>query len=130
MPIDFGLEGIEELIEKAEHMYGNVDNAQDAFLLAYGEEILKEEQSLVRVDTGETKKALKVSKVKTQKGVKSVWIGDVDRKRGAIPYYLEYGVMRKGNLKKFPFMRPAVYRANEQAKQKGIQAFEGVLHGN
>lgn len=130
MGIVFELEGLESIIEKAERMYGNSDNAQDAFLIAYGQEILQEEQALVRVDTGETKESLKLSKVKNARSIKSIWIGDVDKKRGAVPYYLEYGVMRKGTLKKYPFMRPAVHRANERGKEKGIIAFKEVLNGH
>lgn len=124
MGINFELEGIDELIDRAEQLYGNVDNAMDAYLLAYGNVILEEEQRLVRVDTGKTQKALKVSKVKTKRGIKSVWIGDVDKKRGPIPWYLEYG-NSKGN--KFPFMRPAAYRKKAEGMEKGLEAFEEAL---
>lgn len=129
MNISFELEGLEEIIDKAEAMYGNVDDAMDAYLLAYGQVILQEEQNLVRVDTGKTKEALKVSKIKTSRGVKAVWIGDVDKKRGAIPWYLEHGVTRKGQLVKFPFMRPAAYRKKSEGMQAGLEAFEEVLKG-
>ena len=128
MNISLELNGLEEIIDRAEQMYGNVDKAMDAYLLAYGNVILEEEQRLVRVDTGKTKRALKVSKVKTKQSVKSVWIGDVDKKRGAIPWYLEYGNSRGT---KFPFMRPAAYRKKVEGMEKGLQAFEEALrNGN
>ncbi len=130
MPIEFEVQGINELIEEAEKMYGNVEEAEKAFLQAYGNEILEEEKNLVRVDTGATRDSLKVSGIKVKSGERYILIGDVDRKRGAIPYYLENGVVRKGRLVKFPFMRPAVYKRGNIAKMKGIEAFRRALHGN
>lgn len=128
MDIRFELDGLEEIIDRAEQMYGNSDSAMDAYLLAYGNVILEEEKRLVRVDTGKTKRALKLSKVKTRKTIKSIWIGDVDKIRGAIPYYLEYGNSH-GN--KFPFMRPAAYRKKAEGMDKGLEAFEEALrNGN
>lgn len=130
MPITFEIEGLDKLIEEAERMHGNVEKAQDAFLQAYGKEILEEEQNLVHVDTGATRDSLKVSKVKVKAGERYILIGDVERKRGAVPYYLERGVIRKGRLVKYPFMRPALYKRGDIAKAKGIEAFRRALHGS
>lgn len=127
--ITFELDGLQELLDKAERMYGNTDDASVAYLEGYGEAVLEGEKQLVRVDTAKTQKSLKVSKVKTQRSVKTIWIGDVDRKRGAIPWYLEHGVMRGGKLVKYPFMRPAAYQRKADGMQRGLKRFEEVLKG-
>lgn len=120
------IEGLTGLMKTIENMGKNVEKVQAKALKKGAEIVLREQQQTVNVDTGETKKALMISGIRTENGVKKIWVGDVKRKRGNVPYYLEYGPIGK-KKRKFPFMRPSLRNKKAEVIEVEKEVFREEL---
>lgn len=108
------LTGMDDLIEKLTELGKKGTAAMNAALEKGAQPILDNMKATDafedRSKTDGLRDSLKISKVKTRKGVKFIWIGDVDRK-ALHSWYIENGT---SNMNARPFMRTA-YR-EEKAK--------------
>lgn len=116
------IEGLDSLMKTIENAGKNIEKVQNKALNKGADIVLKEQQRTVNVDTGATQESLMKSGVRTEKGVKKIWVGDVKRKRGNIPYYLEYGPIGK-KKRKFPFMRPALRNKKAEVLEAEKEVF-------
>ena len=113
---EMDLVGMDELINKLTDMGRKGTVAMSKALEKGAAPILENMKTTGMFDdrTGDLRKSLKISKVKTRKSGKYIWIGDIDREA---PYgwYVENGTSDKEAR---PFMRTA-YR-EEKAKALSI----------
>lgn len=125
MAIDIGLDGVEDLIRMFESLGKQGNKAITKALEDGAEPILKEIQAtkLFKDRTGDLRESQKVSKVKTRKGKKFVWIGDVD---GVAKYgwIVEYGSSTQNAR---PFMREAWNKQIKEAQARIKQTLSEEL---
>lgn len=112
MGIDIELQGIGALRDKIEQMGLKVSKVEGEALKAAAEPILKDAQSLVPVRTGNLKKSLVISNIKSSKGRKFVWVGDVDKKAN-YSWFVEFG---HSKAPAHPFLGPAFEQNKAKAR--------------
>ena len=112
MATTFDVQGFEELTKKLESMGKKGAKIEDEALQKAAEPILQDAKSTTAFKdvSGKLRKSLKISKVKKNKGIKFVWVGDVD-KQANYSWYVEYGDARSAER---PFLRPAYDRNKKQ----------------
>lgn len=105
MSTEFEVEGLDSILRTLENMGKDGSIIEDKSLIEAVQPILEDEQNtnMFKDRTGKLRKALKVSKVKKSKGLKVVWIGDVDKKAN-YSWYIEWGDSKRAPR---PFMRQA-----------------------
>lgn len=116
MAVDIGLEGVDDLLKMIECLGKQGNKAITKALEEGAEPILKEIQAtkLFKDRTGDLREAIKVSKVKSRKGNKFIWIGDID---GVAKYgwVVEYGSSTQHAR---PFMREAWNKQIKEAQSR------------
>ncbi|MHC1749470.1 MAG: HK97-gp10 family putative phage morphogenesis protein [Cellulosilyticaceae bacterium] len=114
MSVDCGLQGTDTFIQRLEDMGRKANAVMESALNDASGPILADAKNTTafKDKSGDLRRSLMKSNVKSRKGGKYIWIGDVDR---VCPYswYVEYG-NSKATAK--PFLRPAYYKNKEQAK--------------
>ena len=113
--IDFSC--IDDLQKKLQVMGRKGSKLENEALLAGAEIINKEIVNRAPEKTGKSKKYLKISKPKREKGIKVVKIG-VNKSDNSEAFYLkfyEYGTSKQPAR---PFMRPAYERKRKEALEK------------
>lgn len=117
MSADVDFTCISELQKKLEEMGRKGSKLENQALIAGADVIKKEIIKNAPVKTGSSKKYLKVSNVKKEKGIKVVKIG-VNKEDNSEAFYLkfyEYGTSKQVAR---PFMRPAFERNKKEALEK------------
>lgn len=135
--VNMSLEGMDALINKIELMGIKTNAVISPALKAAAEPVLNEAKGTAAfIDkTGNLRKAMKISNVKTIKGVKAVWVGDVD-KQANYSWYVEFGHSKAQSIKNMsakdkqagklvkvtnaaphPFLQPAFQNHEEESKQ-------------
>lgn len=125
MSVNLELEGVDSVIAKLEAMGKKANQAINEALEAGADPILKEAKSSTQWKdrSGRLRKSLMISKVKTSKRGKVIWVGDVERK-APYSWYIEYG-HSKGSAK--PFLRPAYMKKKQESKQLIMQTLSEAI---
>lgn len=115
MSVEITLDGVSELIDQLEALGRKGNSVINNALEKGSEPVLDAMKNSDMFDdrTGNLRKSIKVSKVKTRKGQKFVWCGDVDGE-ARYSWYLEMG---SSNQAAKPFMRTAYEETKEKARQ-------------
>lgn len=128
--IDFSC--IDNLSKKINELGKKCSKIENDALLKGAEVIMKEMKKTTAFDdrTKKLREGLKIDKVRTQKGVKSVKIGIQKDDNSDIFYgkFIEYGT-NNGNrsIVAKPFMRPAFENKKEEAKAITVNVMKGAL---
>lgn len=128
---ELDLVGMDELMKKLNELGQKGTKAINKALAKGSEPILQNMKNTDAFDdrSGRLRDSLKVSKVKTRKNVKFVWIGDVDRE-AIWGWYIENGTSKHVAT---PFMRPAWREEKEKAlkiiKEEMTNAFKDLNEG-
>lgn len=125
MSTEFEAQGLDSLLRRLENMGKEGSIIADKSLIDAVQPILKDQQNttLFKDRTGKLRKNLKVSKVKKNKGVKVVWIGDPDKKAN-YSWYVEWGNSKR---KPRPFMRQSYDKNKDQVYQKLKESIQNNL---
>lgn len=123
--------GMDKLINKLNEIGRKGTEAMTKALEKGAEPILESMKNtdMFEDHSGDLRKSLKVSKVKTRKNGKFIWIGDVDRE-APHGWYVENGTSDKEAR---PFMRTAYREEKEKAlgiiKEEMTNAFKDLSKG-
>lgn len=121
MSVNLELQGMTTLLNKLQELGKKGNQAVNQAIEVGAQPILQELQTTtVFVDrTGDLRRAQKVSKVKSRKNTKFVWVGDVDRK---CPYAwpLELGTSKT-------VARPYMREAWNKKKQESLRVIKEEL---
>lgn len=129
MSCEIELQGIDEVLAKLEELGAKGNKAINKALEKGAEPILDTMKNTDMFDdhSGRLRESIKVSKVKTRKSGKYIWIGDVDRV-ATHGWYVEFGSSTQSAR---PFMRDAWNRKKKQAQEiikeelrKGLEELE------
>ncbi len=124
MSIDIEFVGMDKLLEKIESMGSAANRIMSNAVKEAAQPILEEAKRLCPVRTGKLRDSLKISGVKSKKGTKYVWVGDVDNQVG-YSWFVEYG---HSKAKPHPFLHPAYEKKKKEAleimKNKLIEAIK------
>lgn len=128
--IDFSC--IDNLSKKIKELGNKGSKIENEALLKGAEVILKEMKKTTAFDdrTKKLRQGLKIDKVRTQKGVKSVKIGIQKDDNSDIFYgkFIEYGTTNGSrSIVAKPFMRPAFENKKEEAKAVTVNVMKGAL---
>eukprot|EP00825_Cyclidium_porcatum_P010689 TRINITY_DN15478_c0_g1_i2.p2 TRINITY_DN15478_c0_g1~~TRINITY_DN15478_c0_g1_i2.p2 ORF type:complete len:150 (-),score=46.82 TRINITY_DN15478_c0_g1_i2:33-482(-) len=124
--VNMSLEGMDALINKIELMGIKTNAVISPALKAAAEPVLNEAKGIAAfIDkTGNLRKAMKISNVKTIKGVKAVWVGDVD-KQANYSWYVEFGhskaQKKKKKKKKKLWVETKIQKKKKKAQKKQEQ---------
>lgn len=125
------LVGMDKLINKLTEIGRKGTAAMEIALEKGAEPVLEamKNTDMFKDHSGDLRKSLKVSKVKTRKNGKYIWIGDVDR-QAPWGWYVENGTSDKEAR---PFMRTAYREKREKAlkviKEEMANAFKDLSKG-
>ncbi|MDP4144160.1 MAG: hypothetical protein Q8936_06690 [Bacillota bacterium] len=110
MSTTFNVEGLPEIFKRLEGMGRKGVSIENNSLINATNPILEDAKNTTAFKdvTGKLRKSLKTSNVKKNKGIKFVWVGDVD-KQANYSWYVEYGDSKTPPK---PFLRPA-YEKNK-----------------
>jgi HK97 gp10 family phage protein len=113
MAASASLENISDIINELGLMGSNIGKIENEALTSCAQPILEELQNTTDfIDrSGNLRRSFKISKVKKQKGIPAVWIGDIDG-NAMYAWPLERGSSR---AKAHPFMRPAFERKKDES---------------
>lgn len=113
MSCELDLVGMDEIIKKLEDIGRKGNQAINKALEIGSQPILDNMKDTNMFDdrSGRLRESLKISKIRTKKGVKYIWIGDVDR-LAPCGWYVENGDSKHVAR---PFMRTAWREEKEQA---------------
>lgn len=116
MSVNIELQGIDEVLAKLEELGTKGNKAINKALEKGAEPVLEAMKNTDMFDdhSGRLRDSLKVSKVKTRKSGKYIWIGDVDRE-APWGWYVEFGSSKKEAR---PFMRDAWNRKRKEAQER------------
>lgn len=116
MSCEIDLDGIDEVLAKLEELGSKGSKAINRALESGAEPILQAMKSTDMFDdrSGDLRESIKVSKVKTRKSGKYIWIGDVDRMAN-YSWYVEFGSSKKEAR---PFLRDAWNRKKKEAQDR------------
>lgn len=105
MSTDFSTQGLDQIMNRLQTMGKQGVKIENNAIIESAKPILEDAQNTVafKDKTGKLRESLKISKVKTSKGTKTVWVGDVDRNAN-YSWYVEYG--SSGHPPR-PFLKPA-----------------------
>lgn len=147
MGVSIELEGMDELINRIEAMGNKTSQAINPILIAAAQPVLDDVQrTAAYIDhSGHLRGAMKKSNVKVAKGIKSIWVGDVD-KTANYSWYVEFGHSKaqstknmsardkfKGKLNKVteaaahPFMQPGFDRNKQEVRNIMKQMLQDIL---
>lgn len=126
---EFDVSGLDDLMLSLQDVADLPETVQDAMLDAQADVVLRAQQSAAQAiaDTGQTARALRKSKPRTRKGVRSISIifagsrkrGDTTTRNAEIAFVNEYG-------KKGVPARNFIRKANEQSAAASTQAAASV----
>ena len=118
MSTEFEVDGLDSILRTLQNMGKEGSIIEDNSLMEAVQPILEDEQNtnMFKDRTGKLRKALKISKVKISKGIKVVWIGDVDKK-AKYSWYIEWGDSKRAPR---PFMRQS-YDSNKAAVYQNLK---------
>lgn len=126
MSCSLEMKGMDDLIKRFEEMGKKSTSVMNEALIEGSQPVLDEMKSTnaFKDRTGRLRESLKISKVRTSKGGKLIWVGDVDASCG-YSWYVEYGHSKAAAR---PFIRPAWNKRKNEAQKRIIEAVKrGIM---